>query len=82
MPYFVYILKCSDDTLYCGITTDIERRIAEHNDSELGAKYTRGRGPFELVYSANFTDRSSASKEEYRIKKLSRMQKIKLIINK
>lgn len=71
--WFVYIVECSDGTLYTGITTDLERRIEEHNGS--GAKYTRGRGPVKLVYSAEMKDRSEASKEEYRIKKLTRAEK-------
>jgi putative endonuclease len=76
--YFVYILQCADDSLYTGITTDLDRRIKEHNDSKLGAKYTKVRRPVKLVYSKEFTDRSEASKEESRIKKLSRQQKIDL----
>ncbi|MDD2224629.1 MAG: GIY-YIG nuclease family protein [Candidatus Shapirobacteria bacterium] len=76
--YFLYILQCSDDTLYTGITTDLDRRIEEHNNSKLGAKYTKVRRPVKLVYSQQFTDRSEASKEESRIKKLSRQQKLSL----
>jgi len=76
--YFIYILQCSDNTLYTGITTNLDRRIKEHNDSKLGAKYTKVRRPVKLVYSKEFTDRSEASKEESRIKKLSRQQKIDL----
>lgn len=76
--YFVYILQCADNSLYTGITTDLERRIKEHNDSKLGAKYTKIRRPVKLVYSKEFVDRSEASKEESRIKKLSRQQKIDL----
>lgn len=78
-PYFVYILRCADGTLYCGITTDLERRVEEHNSSDRGAKYTRGRRPVELVYSVAFDDRSRASKEEHRIKKMTREEKLKLI---
>lgn len=78
-PYFVYILRCADGTLYCGITTDLERRVEEHNSSDRGAKYTRGRRPVELVHSAAFADRSRASKEEYRIKRMTRHEKMKLI---
>jgi putative endonuclease len=74
-----YILKCADGTLYAGITTDLERRIEEHNDSKLGAKYTAGRRPVELVYSKKFKNRSLASKEENRIKKLTREEKQELI---
>jgi len=76
--YFLYILQCADDTLYTGITTDLDRRIKEHNNSKLGAKYTKIRRPVKLVYSQQFTDRSEASKEESRIKKLSRQQKLSL----
>lgn len=77
--YFVYILKCSDGTLYTGITSDIARRIEEHNSSKLGAKYTKARRPVELVYSKEFNDRSSASIEEAGIKKLSREEKLSII---
>lgn len=77
--YYLYILKCADDTLYTGITTDLKRRVEEHNTSELGAKYTKGRGPVSLIYSKEFIDRSSASAEEARIKKLSREKKLKFI---
>jgi putative endonuclease len=78
--YFVYIVKCIDDTFYTGIATDLERRIDEHNRSEKGAKYTRVRRPVSLVYSEEHPDRSSASKREYEIKKkMSRAEKLKLI---
>ena len=77
--YYLYILKCADDTLYTGITTDLERRVNEHNTSNLGARYTSSRRPVRLVYSKKFKDRSSASKEEARIKKLKRSDKIKII---
>lgn len=79
--YYLYILKCADDTLYTGITTDLERRVAEHNTSKLGARYTSARRPVRLVYSKKFKDRSSASKEESRIKKLKKVDKVKLINN-
>ena len=77
--WWVYIIACSDGSLYTGITTDRERRIAEHNDSKKGAKYTRNRRPVDLVYSEMHPDRSTASKREYEIKKLSRAEKLKLI---
>ncbi len=77
--YYLYILKCADGTLYTGITTDIERRLKEHNSSNLGAKYTAARRPVELVYQAEFINRSEASKQESVIKSLSRDQKLKLI---
>ena len=79
MSYFIYILQCSDDTLYTGITTDIKRRVEEHNGSAKGAKYTKIRRPVKLVYSEESEDRSSASKREHAIKKLSRLEKLKLV---
>lgn len=79
MAYFIYILKCSDETLYTGITTDIQRRVNEHNNSDKGAKYTKLRRPVTLVYSEESQDRSSASKREYAIKKLTRKEKLELI---
>ncbi|MFA6158387.1 MAG: GIY-YIG nuclease family protein [Candidatus Paceibacterota bacterium] len=78
--YHLYILLCSDDTLYTGITTDLARRVEEHNSSSLGAKYTRGRRPVRLVYSKVFPDRSSASVEEARVKRLSRDEKRALVL--
>lgn len=77
--YHLYILECADSTLYTGITTDLDRRLAEHNDSRLGAKYTSARRPVRLIYSQDFENRSLASREEYRIKQLSREGKIALI---
>jgi putative endonuclease len=77
--YHLYILLCSDKTLYTGITTDLKRRVIEHNSTKLGAKYTRARRPVKLVYSKKFKDRSSASKEEARIKKLTKSEKLKLV---
>lgn len=79
MSYFVYILECSDKTLYTGIATDIQRRLDEHNNSDKGAKYTKIRRPLKLVYSEESENRSSASKREYEIKKLSREKKLELI---
>jgi len=78
--YYVYILKCADNTLYTGITTELERRLEEHNHSDKGAKYTRVRRPVALIYSEKHEDRSSASKREYEIKKkMTRAQKLKMI---
>jgi putative endonuclease len=77
--YYLYILECADTTLYTGITTDLNRRIKEHNTSSLGAKYTAARRPVRLVYSEDFVDRASASKQEYLVKNLSRSEKLKLI---
>lgn len=78
--YYVYILQCADNTLYTGITTELERRVEEHNHSDKGAKYTRLRRPVTLMYSEKHEDRSSASKREYEIKKkMTRAQKLKMI---
>ncbi len=79
MSYFVYILECSDKTLYTGIATDVQRRLGEHNNSDKGAKYTKIRRPLKLLYSEESENRSSASKREYEIKKLSREKKLELI---
>ena len=79
MSYYIYIVRCSDNTLYTGITTDVKRRVEEHNNSEKGAKYTKLRRPVSLVYSEASQDRSSASKREYVIKKLTRKEKLELI---
>jgi putative endonuclease len=77
--YYLYILQCSDKSLYTGITVDLKRRVGEHNSSALGAKYTRARRPVKIVYSKKFLNRSTASREESRIKSLSRAEKIELI---
>ncbi|PIT88001.1 MAG: endonuclease [Candidatus Magasanikbacteria bacterium CG10_big_fil_rev_8_21_14_0_10_36_32] len=79
--YYLYILKCADETLYTGITVDLFRRIKEHNSTKLGAKYTKTRRPVKLVYSKKFRNRSTASKAENLIKKLPKLKKIKLIKN-
>jgi putative endonuclease len=77
----VYVLKCDDDSLYTGITTDIIRRVKEHNSGTAGkgAKCTSARRPVQLVYSEECEDRSTASKREWAIKQLSRSQKLLLI---
>ncbi len=79
MSYFVYILECSDNTLYTGITKDINKRLDEHNNSCKGAKYTKARRPVKLLYDEKSENRSTASKREYEIKKLSRIKKLQLI---
>ncbi len=78
--YYLYILKCADKTLYTGITTNLERRIREHNTSKLGAKYTRARRPVKLAYSKKFASRGKAQREESKIKKLSRGEKLHLLL--
>jgi len=77
--YYLYILKCADKTLYTGITTDLKRIVVEHNSGKFGAKYTSSRRPVKMVYSKKFKNRSTASKEEARIKKLKRSKKLELI---
>ena len=76
--YYVYIVKCRDNTLYTGITTDLEKRLTKHNQGT-GAKYTRGRTPVELVYYEKGYTKSEALKREISIKKLTRIKKKKLI---
>ena len=77
--YYLYILECADKTLYTGITTDLKRRVVEHNDTKLGAKYTSSRRPVKIVFFKKFKNRASVSKEEARIKKLKKPQKLELI---
>ena len=74
----VYIVQCSDGSLYTGISNDVPKRIKTHNSGK-GAKYTRARLPVFLCYTIVCGDRSSAAKEEYRIKKLKRLDKLSLI---
>ena len=78
MNWFCYLLRCADDTLYCGITNDLEKRLAAHN-AGTAAKYTRTRGPVELVFAEPCADRSAASKREMEIKNLARVKKLALI---
>jgi putative endonuclease len=77
--WYVYILKCADKTFYTGITVDLKRRVAEHNNSIKGARYTSTRRPVKLVYECGQDNRVCAMKEELRIKKLPRLKKIKII---
>ena len=81
MNWTVYILRCGDGSLYTGITNDLERRMAEH-ESGKGAKYTKGRGPLQLVYQEICQDRGLASKRENEIKALDRKAKLQLIATK
>ena len=78
MSSYVYILKCSDNTLYTGWTTCLERRLKEHNSGK-GAKYTRSRGPVELVYYEELGTKEEALRREYAIKKMKRREKELLI---
>ncbi|WP_439028200.1 GIY-YIG nuclease family protein [Haloarchaeobius sp. DT45] len=76
--HYVYVVECADGTLYTGYTTDVERRVSEHDAGE-GAKYTRGRTPVELRYQESFSSKSAAMSREYEIKQLSRREKEVLI---
>ena len=76
--WYLYILRCGDGSLYTGITTDVEKRLEAHRSGK-GAKYTRGRGPLELVYREECGDHSEALKRELEIKRLPREEKLKLI---
>lgn len=73
------MLKCSDESLYTGITTDLNRRVDEHNNSKKAAKYTCVRRPVEIIYYEFYEDKSGASKREHEIKKFTRIQKLGLI---
>ena len=75
----VYIVECADRSFYTGITTDIQRRLTEHNSDKKGARYTRTRRPVKLVFEQSFKSRSTALKRESAIKQLSRKQKAELI---
>lgn len=76
--WYLYLVRCKDGSLYTGISTDVERRVAAHTGNR-GARRLRGRGPFELVFSHALGDRSLASRVEYRVKRMSRADKERLI---
>ena len=78
--WYLYILRCCDGTLYTGITTDVEKRLETHRSGK-GAKYTRGRGPLELVYRETCGSHSDALKREMAVKRLTRTQKKAMIAN-
>ena len=77
--FSLYILRCADDSLYTGITTDVERRVSEHESGRRGARYLRGKAPLEIVFCRAVGDRARASQLEYRVKRLSRSRKQALI---
>jgi len=80
VAWYVYILRCQDDSLYTGVCTDLERRVQEHNQcNKKGARYTRARRPVKMVYQEDCENRSEACKREAAIKKLQRKQKLLLI---
>ena len=76
--HYVYVVECSDGTYYTGYTTDVERRVADHNNGD-GAKYTRGRRPVELVYVESFDTQSAAMQREHAVKQLRRPAKERLV---
>jgi putative endonuclease len=78
MSWFCYLLECADGTLYCGITNDLDKRLAAHN-AGAGAKYTRSRTPVELVFSEDCGDRSRAARRESQIKNWGRAAKLELV---
>lgn len=80
--HWIYIIECSDGTYYTGYTTNVEKRIKEHNESKKGAKYTRSRRPVKLKYTECFETRQAACRREYEIKQLKRVVKEKLIKSK
>ncbi len=75
----MYVVRCSDDTLYTGITNNIDRRLHEHNNTGKGAKYTRYRRPVELIYQVEYDTRSDALRAEYKFKRLKRSEKLRVI---
>ena len=77
--WYVYIVRCSDGTLYTGITKDLKKRIGEHNSGKDGAKYTKSRRPVDLVYSEQVESRSAAAKLEYQFKRMPRAKKKAMI---
>lgn len=79
MGWYVYMIRASDDSLYTGVTTDVQRRFDEHCGPDKGARFFRGRKPLEVVYTETHSDRSSALRRESEIKKLSRSEKIELL---
>ena len=79
----VYIVRCADATLYTGVARDVAARVAQHNGKgKLGARYTRSRRPVKLVYTEGVADRSAAGRREYAIKRLSRREKLALLVRK
>ena len=75
--HYTYMLKCKDGTYYTGYTNDLEKRVKAHNEGK-GAKYTKGRGPVELIYYEEYEDKSLALRREWEIKRLSKTQKEEL----
>lgn len=81
MSYYIYILECADKTLYIGSTNDLEKRLLAHNNAKSGAHYTKTRRPVVLKYSEQFLTKSEALKRESALKKLTRVQKLRIVYN-
>lgn len=79
MMYFIYLLRCSDNSLYCGQTKDLQRRIEEHNSDNSKSKYTRSRRPVKLVYFEKYKTINETLKREFEIKKMSKVKKEMLV---
>ena len=79
LPWYLYVVRCADDTLYAGVTTNLVRRLGEHNKGARGAKYTRSRRPVKLVYCESFPARSPAQIAESAFKKLTRAEKERVL---
>lgn len=77
--WYLYVVRCADGSLYTGVTTDLNRRLHEHNFTKRGAKYTRSRRPVKMMWSKKYQDRSSAQSAEYNFKKLLHKQKLEII---
>ena len=77
--WFVYLVRCRDGSLYCGIAKNLKKRLAEHNSPDKGAKYTRGRRPVQLVYAEEVSSRAQATQREGRIKRMTRAEKMTFI---
>jgi putative endonuclease len=77
--WYVYMLRCNDGSLYTGITTNLSRRLTEHNSTSKGAKYTRARRPLQMVYHETVASRSAAAKREYQLKRMSALHKRSLV---
>ena len=77
--WFIYMVRCADDSLYTGITTDVARRLREHNETARGARYTRSRRPVTLVWQEESQNRATACRREYEVRNLDRLKKLSLL---
>jgi predicted GIY-YIG superfamily endonuclease len=79
VDWFFYVVRCADSSLYAGVSTDVQRRVREHNSGARGAKYTRSRRPVSLAHYERFNDKGDALRREYSFKQLTRAEKLKVI---